>query len=492
MTSLGRVSKPWIARDGRWLAAAILLAGLSAIVPAAAACGVVTLFIVLVWRNPDRALAIGAIAVLAVRPSLDAFSERRAGLGPFASNPAVLFGLVVIVLAIVLAVHRGRLGRALWPDSSIRNSHLWLLAAYGIASVSGALWYGSAGIGEAAREIARVTSVIAAFLLVVWWLEGRPKAIDLGWAALLAGLTVPLGVAAWQWASGTGNLETEGLNRLQGTLPHPNAFGAYLVPFTLVAVGSAARSKGMNRIAQMALAGTLTLILTLTYTRTAVIALVVGLAVLPLLQAQELDKRSLLRLGALAAVFAALSWLAVGPYIRERFTHLDLVGATLELARGGESENSFTWRIMNWGVLVSLGLQHPLVGHGAGMTTVLNPIVNQINGLPYNAHNDFVRFFFEGGSIGLACYGVYVLTLCLWAVRKARAAPPAEAPRAFGVTSALLALLLLTGGTPEISLDTAVLYELYGMLALLGASATRLRDGRTPDSRGQLREEVRI
>src|SRR5206468_3336094 len=160
---------------------------------------------------------------------------------------------------------------------------------------------------------------------------------------------VPVGVAIWQLVSGQGNREIEGLNRLQGTFSHPNTFGPFLVPFIAVTLWQAQTSRGLSRLSSVIGAALLTLLLAMTYSRTA--------------------------------------------------------------------------------VLVALGMAHPLVGHGAGMTIVLNPMINGRTGLPYNAHNDFVRVFFEGGALGLVSYVVYGVLLCKWALQKARHAPVHQAPR---------------------------------------------------------------
>ena len=103
------------------------------------------------------------------------------------------------------------------------------------------------------------------------------------------------------------------------------------------------------------------------------------------------------------------------------------------------------------------------------MTIVLNPMINGRTGLPYNAHNDFVRVFFEGGALGLVSYVVYGVLLCKWALQKARHAPVHQAPRSNAVVASLLAMLFLTGGATEFGLQTAILCELYGMLALFNA-----------------------
>jgi O-antigen ligase len=94
-------------------------------------------------------------------------------------------------------------------------------------------------------------------------------------------------------------------------------------------------------------------------------------------------------------------------------------------------------------------------------------------GKPFNAHNDFVRWFFEGGVLGLVCFVVYGVLLCRWALRQSLTASRAAAPGAFAVVAALMAMIFLSLGTTEFSSQTAVLYEFYGILALLSVVPTR-------------------
>jgi O-antigen ligase len=124
---------------------------------------------------------------------------------------------------------------------------------------------------------------------------------------------------------------------------------------------------------------------------------------------------------------------------------------------------------VTWAVLLTLARNHAIVGHGAGMTTELNPIVDLSTGIPFNAHDDFVRVAFENGVIGLVAYTTFGVLLCRWALRLARGTPPEHAPRAYAVVASLLALFFLTGGVPEFGTQTAIQYELYGMLALVAA-----------------------
>ena len=424
------------------------------------------------WRSPDMALEIGVVLVLLVRPWVDLFSERRIGISAFASNPAVIIGLAVLGIAALVALRRGKFGASLWPDRGVLQAHWFLSLTYAVGLFSGVFFYGQTGAMQGVREIVRVAGTVAAFLIVFWWSEDRPVRFHRGWAYLWLGACVPIGVAIWQLAVGRGFLETEGFNRLQGTFSHPNSFGQYLIPFALLALGEALSGSPRRRLWFWGLSASITLFAVLTYSRTVLFALLMAMLILPILHAKRLGVQALARSGLLVVAFGLLAAWIARPYVRERFANLSLGRGALEAALSGESENSYEWRLLNWSVLTSIGLEHPIVGHGSGMTTVLNPLTNAENGIGYNAHNDFVRFFFEAGFLGLAGYLIYGIMFCSWVVRAARRAPLKHAAGSFAIASAWLSLLLLTLGNTELSLHTANLYTLYGMTGLM-AGVTR-------------------
>jgi O-antigen ligase len=420
----------------------------------------------LAWRFPDAALSAAAFAVLAVRPSLDVFSRRGLGIGSSAPSPAVVFGLVVLFVGAVLAASRVRNGRRLWPDARLLHAHVWLLVAYLIALAAGWRWYGTYGIGVGLRDAVRMASIVAGFLLVAWWIEGSGARYGIGWQWLAIGLVVPVTVALGQLVSGSGNRDIPGINRLQGTFSHPNAFGPYLVPFILFLAGGLRTSRSAAARNVLLAAGLMVLV-ALTYSRTAVLLLISALAALSVLQLRRLEWRALAGSSAAILLVGLIAWLLVGDVIRERFSDLRLGPAAVDQSGLEEGDNSLKWRLRNWAVLIALGSEHSLVGHGAGMTTELNPIVNLDTGLPYNAHNDFVRFFFEGGLLGLLAYGAYGVLLCRWSLLLARSVGARAPPGMAAVVAALLAHFFLTGGATEFGQQTAIQFEIYGMLALI-------------------------
>lgn len=460
-----------------WIIALVILGAFAAAAPQLAGIVLAVSLTGLAWRWPNTALGLGALCVLVARPTLDMFGERRLGLGPFAMSPAVIFGLAVLWMAGVIAVRRGRERRSLWPDKAVFKAHLPLLLAYAIGLTSGLLHYRSLALGVGMREMVRMASVLGGFLLVSWWASEGPERYRRGWGYIVLGAVPPVALAVWQLVTGTGNLETEGINRLQGTFSHPHSLGPYLVPFILCSVAAGTAARAAPRFGWLILASGLSILLALTFSRTAELVLITSLIALPLFQARTLGRRAFSR-GVLAvSLFGIIGWAIAGNYVRERFSGLRIGAEAIEAARTGRTENSLEWRLVNWGGLIALGLDNPVTGHGLGMTTVLNPLTDFRTGLPYTAHDDFVRIFFEVGTVGLLCYLLYGALLVRWALTKARRAQAPLSSSAIAIPAALVALFFLTVGTPEWGTQTAEQFELYGMLALLTALDARWGSG---------------
>lgn len=423
----------------------------------------------------ERVLSVAAVLVLTVRPALDMFSDSHDPSSAFIIRPASVLGIVVLLGAVFIGLLRRRVGRPVWPDRRLRNAHYWLLAANVIGLASGVWLYGAQGFSVGIREALRVASTVAALLLVLWWVEDRPDRYRIGWKLLLLGTIPPIAAALVQWLTGTGYLETTGFNRLQGTFSHPLSLGPYLVPFILFVVAGLPAVPWKTRIVRAGFVVLMILILTRTFSRTALLLICVATLAFVVVYGIERGARAFgraLTLGAFVVAFViAFTWLPATTSLltRERLENIEIDRQTIESAViHGESENSFTWRLLNWSGLVRLGMKQPVFGHGLAMTTVLNPLVNFDYGdKPFNAHDDYVRFFFEAGFAGLACYLMFAFQLCSWAWRRARVAAPSAAGEAFAIVAALAALVILSLGTTEFSSQTAVLFAVYGMLALL-------------------------
>ena len=175
-----------------WILALVILGATAAAAPQLAGFVLAVALAGLAWRWPNTALALGALSVLVARPTLDMFGERRLGLGPFATSPAVLFGLAVLWMAGVIAVRRGRDRRSVWPDKAVFRAHLPLLLAYAIGLTSGVLHYRSVALAVGIREAVRMASVLAGFLLVSWWASEGHERYRRGWSYIVLGAVPPV------------------------------------------------------------------------------------------------------------------------------------------------------------------------------------------------------------------------------------------------------------------------------------------------------------
>ena len=177
---------------------------------------------------------------------------------------------------------------------------------------------------------------------MLWWASRSPDRYRRGWAYIIAGMAVPVGVSLWQLVTGHGYLETEGLNRLEGTFSHPNSLGPYLVPFIVLLVGGLGRgANATGRLLRAAAAGGLAVLVALTYSRTAILVTGTALFALPVLQARRFGLRGLVRGLALTSVIAGLIWILAGNLIRERFRQPQRSVAPRSRPRGPElSEDS--------------------------------------------------------------------------------------------------------------------------------------------------------
>jgi O-antigen ligase len=110
------------------------------------------------------------------------------------------------------------------------------------------------------------------------------------------------------------------------------------------------------------------------------------------------------------------------------------------------------------------------MGHGLGLASVLNPLINPDTGTPFSAHNDFVRFFFESGVLGLLCYVMYGVYMTRWIMKVVeRNRNAQQAPLGPALAAVWIGLFFLTGGAVELSVQTALLFQTYALAAVISS-----------------------
>jgi O-antigen ligase len=459
-------------KSGFVLFAAILVTLVlgAAVLPPLAVVPVAVVFLWAALTVPRSLTAIGAIGASLIRPALDMFGGVAVPLG----NPASLFGVLILLWALIVLLGRLYRGLPVVPSRVFAFTQFLLIALHLWLFVAGLLITRTGFLGVEVREFVRFASTLAGGALVVWWVSDRRED---GWgpgiAVLVIGSAVPLLTGAIQALTGTGNHEDGNLNRVFGSFTHPLSFGSYLLPLVILGVAAVIHARGALRLTAFGYTCLSAGLLLLTYNRTTMLLLLVGLATYALLDAARVRIRDVVRAAGALAVLCLMGWQAFGDQILERFTGVSISAGAVQEALASGSQNSFQWRIVNWAVLIQLGLSHPVAGHGLGMTTVLNPMIQASSGVPFNAHNDYVRYFFEGGAVGLTLYVSFIVALGAWLWRVRQRCSRADRTVAIAIIAALASLFIFSAGTTEMSLQTGVLYPTQLLMAILVGAEIR-------------------
>jgi O-antigen ligase/polysaccharide polymerase Wzy-like membrane protein len=439
--------------------AAILLA---AVFPMAAGPLMCVPLVLAIWRWSQKAVVLAAVIAYLVRPSLDSFTAVYIG----GVNPASAFGVLTLVCGLTIALRRLWDGDPIWPDRLFGAFNWTLLGLCAVLTLVGTVHYSRTGFTTATRDFIRLFSAMLGGMLIVWWAMRKDRRVEDCVGLLVAGSVIPLCVGFYQFITDTGDKSDSNFNRLFGTFTHSQSFGAYLIPLVMVGLAGTLIKRGVMRSAAMAWTIFTAALLLLTFSRTSLLVLLAALGafVLPSRHVTSKDVARFL-LGAVAPVL--LGWWLFGNTIAERFGQVAIDPASIQDALVSGSQNSFQWRIVNWAILIRLGQEHSLFGHGLGMTMVLNPLVSATSNLPYNAHDDLVRFFFEGGLFGLFGYVAHLTLMAMWLWRERMALTPETQTLGRAIVASIAALFILSLGTTEMVENTAILYEAFVLFAIL-------------------------
>jgi O-antigen ligase len=466
------VRRPATRRPWGWLAGTALGAA-TALAPGPTALGL--LAGTLGWMAAVN-LPLAAGALLAVRSSLDFLTGTGIPVGPVRVNPPGALGVVVAVLAIFHLVDR-RLRRVKIDFGGGPALAFALLTAFAlIETPNGVIAVGPKMLAIGLKETVRLGSLLGLYLLLVNLMRGGADR-RLFLRAIFLAMLVPCAVGLWQFtyysSQGFYNLRAEELpvGRVSGTFFHPNSFGLFLA--VLLTLGFALLRNRRSGIPSALLPPAMALaafLLAFTASRGSWIFLGVCLFVKVLLR----PGRTLVPVVLVALVVG----LAAGPRIAGRFSDVRSDVSLRRVVARQELRNSFEWRIYNWYILTQVGLQRPLLGHGTGSTSAVNPLqsVNRLSGESrgFSAHNEFVRYFVEGGLAGLAVILAFFGVLGGWAFRTFRSLRRAGDPDAdlAGVAVEVIAGLAVLSVFAANPLDqTGVYYYLLALFAVVHRSS---------------------
>jgi O-antigen ligase len=346
---------------------------------AALAVPAAVLFGLLFVRSP----AVALLGYVATRPVVDAIVLQAGG----AVTVGKIWGVGLLILLVVfLATTEGQ------ADARVPLPVLVLIASYAIFAARGdtglALEYG--------LKLAMWLLLIVAVERISRTADGQTLCFKAGYALsvvgapLIAALIATNNYGASYYADVTPGVE-------QG--PHGLAFLALLaIPFPLIAL-----LHRWKPLLSLTLVGVLAVEITLSYVRTALVALML-IAVVYLFVAIRRRRPTAF---VVAGAFAVAAYFVQGR-IANRLS--DLSGFT---SSAGDPSKAGSGRLAIW-TAVWDGTTHSAVtavfGAGAGASNALS---KQATGVYLYAHNDFLEFFATGGVVLFAAYVVFIG----WAIR---------------------------------------------------------------------------
>lgn len=404
------------------------------------------------------------LGLLFLRSSLDLFSAQQL--------PA-LFAIGVDALTLLYV------GWQIWRRRRVEiDGFGWALFAWvafeGIwvaLMAIGGLGADQALLGDGIREWVRLFSTAMVYLLVMQLkdrIPGERVATLLFWC-----LAVPLLVAALQ-ALPIENLPSilvfsapekgvEAGSRVNGTLGHPNSFATFALLFLALSLWRGQYSK--QKLAWFGLAGCLTFFLVASQSLTGLVMLAVFAIAyfLPKLNLTGWIWATLVVILLVVVVSTGgggrLGELSATPLANPDLTWSRAIA--LQSADIDAYRNSFNWRLTQWSFLLQAWHQHPWFGYGLATTS-------KISIYDTTAHNDYVRFIFEQGIVGITGF---IAFLCLQAgrlIQLFRRTLPGTPQR--GLVSTLLAVLIamLVGMVAgNVMVHTALYFYWWTLFAVL-------------------------
>lgn len=411
-------------------------------------------FSILLAARPD----VGVLGLLALRSSLDVFTETRVPISDlvYVNLSGALSVLLTMVAGAYVAMGRIGLGR-----SGVERAYLTFLAYWLAAAPL------SADPLASVQEWFRVCAPFALYLLTSRLVVGAGRA-RLVRTALLLSAAAPLAAGCLQLLTGAGLLRDDPhpehllagtshapFARVPGTFVLPMAFAFYLVTlFPLALVDFQEARRGRGRVLRGSILALMVFFLAATYTRGAWVAFLAALAVLGLLRS-----RAILAGVALLAAVTILRPALLGP-LHQRW--MDILDPALY------PTSTVATRLDLWGTaLGTLFPESPILGHGLGTFPLVYGSVRWFEA----AHSDYVRLLVEGGIVGLALYVWVLAALVASAWRARREAPDAAARAASAALLAVLAAHLVAHAGDNVFGMPVVQFYLWGLAALAGAGS---------------------
>ncbi len=346
----------------------------------------VVVLVIAIFAFLDRPLALLGL-LLFIRMSLDYLSQtaRLTLTENLSLSLSQALGLFLLAISVALFF----LYREYFTRFALRPP-FFLLIAFGVLSS-----LTSIAPLTSIQEIARLISLFAIGFLAFISIR-KEKDVRKIFFLFFASSILPLGVALYQWFAGIGMADTSlDVPRIFGTFAHPNVLALYLYSLLVVAcLFFHLEDQKRPTVWLFFYVGLVMVLLLLTFTRVAWIAAFLFLLALALWRYRRL---------LAPLVLGPLLLILLVPSIQERVTE------SFET----NPDSSVVWREGIWhDVTAKLAIDEKRLW-GTGLDT-FTQYAEDLRGIQFgstDAHNDFIKFYVEGGVVGLLIFFAYVFLL---------------------------------------------------------------------------------
>lgn len=247
--------------------------------------------------------------------------------------------------------------------------------------------------------------------------------------------------------------ENVSILRIFGTFSHPNVYSLYL--FAMIVFGVMYlvlfAESGLKRILMLSILGIFATMLLLTFARVAWVALFLFVFLVSLFRYRLL-----------------LFPLFLFPFVL--FVFSPSFQSRVSESFHPDPDSSIVWRQTLWNDVTVATRQDNRVLLGAGMDTFpkISESVRGTNHGPNDPHNDLVKFYVEGGIIGVAALIIYLGSIATILIRRYRSSRRGSALQiAFGILFIFFLTLELSALTDNIFKNTPVQWLFFTALGAL-------------------------
>ncbi|MBX2864704.1 MAG: O-antigen ligase family protein [Leptolyngbyaceae cyanobacterium MAG.088] len=401
------------------------------------------------------------IALLVLRSALDIFSKQQLPALFAVGVDALVIAYICYLFIARKKINVDRFWWLLMGWFSLQS--LWVILLF-----LGGLGGDPSLIGESLREWVRLSSGGLIYLLVMQ-LKGRiapERLINLLFLCVavptVLGLLQTLPISLPALISSSTNT---GISRVQGSFGHPNRFADFSLLFIALSLWKGEHAKQPRK--WYVISALLVFLLLTTKSLTGLVMLAVFLSVyfLPKLK----GKNILWVIGIVGVIGVLLATNSLGDRLGE-LSATPLFNPDIDWQRGidlqhadsVEYANSFNWRLAHWADLLQRLHWHPWLGYGLATTKSISTFNN-------TAHNDYVRFLFEGGIIGFIAFLLFLFAQLSRLVQLINVSSPGSPRQRLGITLlAVQVAMLVAMLTGNVMTSTSMLFYWWALLAVLG------------------------